>query len=151
MFRMTKTADYGVVLLSYFARDPERTIHSARDLAEEAGLPLPTVSKILKGLSRSGLLQSQRGVKGGYKLARDPERISVGQIIAAVEGGPIGVTDCIVDAAGDCEHELSCPVRSPWQKVNSVVRRALDSVSLAEMAGPLPAGSGASSSVAVSG
>lgn len=135
MFRMTKTADYGIVLLSYFARDPERDFHSARGLAAEAGLPLPTVSKILKGLARASLLESQRGANGGYRLARDPVSISVAEIITAVEG-PIGVTECITGASGDCELETSCPVRSPWQRVNTVVRTALGEVSLAEMIRP---------------
>ena len=132
MFKMSRQADYGIVLLSHYAREKERVIHSARDLADETGLPLPMVSKILKGLAREDILESQRGVKGGYRLARDAEDISVAEVITALEG-PIGLTECIAEAEGECDYESDCPVRSPWQKINRVVREALENVSLAEM------------------
>src|SRR5512135_2933185 len=93
MIRLSKLTDYGILLMTQMARHPERPLHTARDLAIETQLPLPTVSKILKELSTGGLLTSQRGVKGGTTLASEPQEISVGQIITVLEG-PIGVTEC---------------------------------------------------------
>ena len=68
MIRLSKLTDYGILLMTQIVRHPERTLHTARDLAAETQIPLPTVSKILKGLSNGGLLVSHRGVKGGYSL-----------------------------------------------------------------------------------
>jgi FeS assembly SUF system regulator len=131
MLRITKQSDYGIVLMTLFAGDGRERVHSTRDLARLAKLPLPTVSKILKALARAGLLGSHRGVKGGYRLARDPAEISVEEIIRALEG-PIAITEC-VEAMSDCEIEGSCPVRTNWQRINDSVRDALAAIRLSEM------------------
>jgi len=136
MIRITKQTDYGIVLMTHLAADPDRR-YAAPDLASEAGLPLPMVSKILKILARDGLLASHRGVKGGYALARTPEEITVDRIIAALEG-PIAITECIEHAPGDCDHEALCPTRGNWQKINHAIRQALETITLAEMTQPLP-------------
>jgi FeS assembly SUF system regulator len=132
MLRITKQSDYGIVLMTLFAGEGRESVHSTRDLARLAQLPLPTVSKILKALARAGLLLSHRGVKGGYRLARQPGDISVEEIIRALEG-PIAITEC-VDEDSRCEIEGSCPVRTNWQRINGAVRDALASIRLSEMA-----------------
>jgi FeS assembly SUF system regulator len=132
MLRITKQSDYGIVLMTLFAGDGRERVHSTRDLAALAKLPLPTVSKILKALARAGLLQSHRGVKGGYRLSRQPGDISVEEIIRALEG-PIAITEC-VEVGSDCEIEGTCPVRTNWQRINGAVRDALAGIRLSEMA-----------------
>lgn len=134
MIRITRLTDYGIVLMSQLAVAPER-LFNAPELAAEARLPLPMVSKILKQLARAGLLDSHRGVHGGYALARPAEEISVVEVITALEG-PIAMTECIEDAPGACEVELSCPVRSNWNRINRAIREALEGVTLAEMSQP---------------
>jgi len=134
MIRITKQTDYGIVLLTHLAAQPLRHLN-APELASETQLPLPMVSKILKVLVREGLLLSNRGVKGGYSLARRPDEITMAEIIAALEG-PIAITECI-EVSSDCSHEQLCPVRSNWQRINAAVREALDGITLAEMAMPL--------------
>ena len=134
MIRMTKQTDYGIVLLTRMAGVPERQFN-ATELAGESRLPQPTVSKILKILARAGLLESHRGVKGGYTLARQPEEITVTEVIGALEG-PIGITECIDDTPGECSHEARCPVRGNWHRINEAIRQALDGINLAEMAQP---------------
>lgn len=136
MIRITKTTDYGIVLLTHMAERPEHRFN-APELAHEAALPLPMVSKILKTLAREGLLASHRGAAGGYALARRPEEIPVSEVIAALEG-PIAITECIDDTPGECAQEAVCPLRSNWQLINSAIRRALDGIQLAQMARPLP-------------
>ena len=138
MIRITKQADYGIVLLTHMAGEPERQM-TAGELAAETQLPPPTVSKILKMLARQGLLGSHRGVKGGYTLARDTATITVAEIISALDG-PIAVTECIDDTPGECSQEPSCAVRGNWQRINDAIRVALDNITLAEMAHPLPRG-----------
>ena len=131
MIRMTKQADYGIVLMSRMAIFPER-LFTAAEIAGEVSLPTPTVSKVLKLLARSGLLDSLRGVKGGYYLARAAEEITVAEIISALDG-PIGITECIDDTPGECSQEPICPVRGNWQRINEAIRQALEAISLAEM------------------
>lgn len=135
MIRMTKQADYGIVLMSRMALDPDRFVN-ASELAGDVQLPLPTVSKILKLLARSDLLESHRGVKGGYCLSREAAAISVAEIITALDG-PIGITECIDDTPGECSHESSCGVRANWQRINHAIRYALENITLAEMNHPI--------------
>ena len=135
MLRMTKLTDYGVVLLTHFASLSDRDPQNARELASGTGLPLPTVGKLLKVLTHQGLLVSHRGIRGGYSLARAPEEISVADVIAALEG-PIAITECNEPDPGICSRESDCAVRANWQLVNRTIRRALEGVSLAQMAKP---------------
>ncbi len=139
MIRMSKLTDYGIMLLTHIACDPELPVHNARDLAAKARLPLPTVSKILKVLAREGLLVAHRGVRGGFSLARRPEEISVAAIISALEG-PIAITMCSFTIPGKCQLEQLCPVERPWQRINQVVREALENITLLEMTHSLPQG-----------
>lgn len=139
MLRVTKLADYGIVLMTHFACDSSRSIHNAKDLASEVRLPQPVVSKILKALARQGLLLSQRGIKGGYTLARRPDKISVAEIIRAIEG-PIAVTECTDKVNGDCDLERLCPVRSNWHRINESIREALEKITLQEMRHPIGQG-----------
>ncbi len=136
MIRMTKLSDYGLVLLTHFARH-EDELHSAVELAGAANLPLPTVGKILKILAKDGILASNRGAKGGYKLARKPAEISIAQILKALEG-PIAITECLEIPQAQCEYEGCCPTRANWAIVNRAIKQALERISLAEMAQPFP-------------
>jgi Rrf2 family protein len=94
------------------------------------------VAKILKQLARTGLLLSQRGVNGGYRMARPAHAVTVADVITAIEG-PIALTECIEHADGDCARESICQVRGNWQLINRRVLDFLGTITLAEMAGPL--------------
>lgn len=135
MLKMSKMADYGTLILSTMVRDPEM-IQSAAGIAALIRVPVPTVSKILKILTREGLVVSLRGAKGGYTLSRQPSQISISQIIQAMDG-PIGMTECSI-TPGLCTQESNCPVRANWQRVNRVVLNALDQISLEQMLQPVP-------------
>ena len=135
MIRLKKVTDYGIVILTLFARDPKRQWHNASDIAKETHLPLPIVSKILKLLTHGALLNSQRGVKGGYSLAKDPENINVIEIVQVLEG-PLGITQCTEKVKSECMIEEQCPVRTNWERINNVVFNALEEISLAELAKP---------------
>jgi len=134
MLRLSKLADYGVLLMAQLARDPGGATHNARELAAETGLPSPMVAKVLKTLTREGLLVSHRGAHGGYSLARPPQQIPVAKIIAALEG-PLALTQCGA-GPGTCEHEPSCHVRSPWERINRAVTGTLERVTLADLIHP---------------
>src|SRR5262249_43348754 len=137
MIRLTRLADYGIVLLTYVARQREGAVHNVPELAAEANLPLPTVSKVLKVLAKGGLLVSHRGVKGGFHLARRPEDISLDEIVSVLDG-PIAITECSSAGENRCTHTTRCPARSNLQLINKAVLTALQNISLADMTRPLP-------------
>ena len=86
----------------------ENAMHTAKELSEFSGIPLPTVTRILKMLSSEGLLESQRGAQGGYTLTRNSTDISVAEVIEAMEG-PIAITECASDDCGS-SLEPNCAV-----------------------------------------
>ena len=102
MLRISKLTDYGTVLLAHLAATPS-VVCSAADVASATGIALPTVSKLLKSLARSGLVTSTRGANGGYQLSRSPQDISAADIIDALEG-PVSITECS-SAESLCMHE----------------------------------------------
>ena len=135
MIRLARLTDYGIMLLTLLARERNGSPRSAREVADRSRLPQPTVSKLLKALAHAGLLETHRGVRGGFTLAKPPEDVSVADIIAALEG-PIGITECTAHP-GQCNVEPLCPVRTNWRRINRAVLDALKGITLAEMARPL--------------
>ena len=134
MLKLGKLADYGTMIVTVLAAEPER-LYSAHELAGRTHVAAPTVSKLLKQLTKGGLVESLRGAHGGYKLSRPPAAITVAEVIAAIDG-PIGLTECSVHK-GDCAVESTCGVRGNWRLINTAIHQALRSVTLADMARPL--------------
>jgi len=136
MLRISKLTDYGVVLSTRMATMAPGQTLAAVDLARETGIPQPTVSKVLKRLGRAGIVESQRGAAGGYRLARPADRIPIAEVITALEG-PIGVTECASDeGAGSCEYEGRCDVQGNWQRINAAIEEALRGILLSDMTQP---------------
>ena len=133
MLRITKIADYGVVVMACFARQAAAPVLSAAAIAGQTGLPAPTVSKILKVLAHADLLTSSRGAHGGYRLSRPAHEISVAAVIESLEG-PLSITECADPLRDSCEQEC-CELRGYWPRVNEIIRGALDRVSIAQIAG----------------
>lgn len=130
MLRISRLTDYGTVVLGHLASDNGATV-SAAELAAATGIGLPTVSKLLKMLGKSGIVRSTRGPHGGYALAREAGAISAADIIDALDG-PVSITECSA-AGSNCDFEASCNVGSAWQRINIAIRRALDDISLADL------------------
>jgi FeS assembly SUF system regulator len=132
MLRMGKMTDYATVVLASLAQDSGQH-RAAAELAERTRLGRPTVSKVLKGLQRAGMVISSRGAQGGYRLARRPDEITAAQILDVFEG-PIAITECS-GASSQCGIERLCRVGGAWQRVNAAIRRALEDVTLHQLAG----------------
>jgi FeS assembly SUF system regulator len=130
MLKLSRLADYATVLMCRMTREPEAA-QSAAQLAEALALPLPTVAKLLKRLTRAELLVSERGGKGGYRLARSPASISLVDVITAIDGAP-ALTQC-VSAPGHCSIETSCETRGHWAVINRAVTSVLSGVNLAQL------------------
>jgi FeS assembly SUF system regulator len=132
MLRMSKLTDYATVILAHLARAGGE-LNTAADVAARTGLAVPTVSKLLKVLTRAGLVTSVRGAQGGYHLARPPKEISAADVIDALEG-PVAITACSSSDV-QCGLESVCQVGSAWQRINTAIRLALRDVSLAQLIG----------------
>lgn len=133
MLRISRLTDYGTMILVHLARQEGR-LCTAGDVAGSTHVALPTVQKILKLLTRAGLVSSVRGAEGGYSLGRAPEAISAAEVLDVLDG-PLAITECST-AEGQCELEPLCQVSDAWQKINRAIRAALDDISLADLAGP---------------
>lgn len=132
--RLSNLADYAVVTMSQAARHCGGGRTSAAELAEETGLPAPTVQKVVSKLTAAGLLRSTRGAGGGLQLARPAAAISLADIVEAVEG-PIALTSCVDEGRHDCALEGNCAVQPHWPIVNTALRGALAEISLVQLAG----------------
>jgi len=132
MLRISKLTDYGTVILACLAQRPDRLL-TASEVAELTRIGLPTVSKLLKKLQRTGLVASARGSHGGYQLARPAAEITAARILDALEG-PIALTECSGEHSS-CGIESSCSVGRTWQRVNAAIRRALSDITLAQLSG----------------
>ncbi len=135
MLRMSKLTDYGLVLLTHMAQEGAPAVRTANELAERSRVPLPTVSKILKELSKAGIVVSHRGRRGGYSLSRPPEQISVAAVVEALEG-PVALTECST-APGSCSLEPVCLAKGHWGPISRAIQRTLQRVPLSAL-GPRP-------------
>ena len=134
MIKLSRLTDYGVVVMSQMAQDMA-AMKTAPELAAATGVPTPTVAKLLKLLVKGGLVESWRGVNGGYALTRNIDDITAADIIEALEG-PVALTACVDGSDADCGVESLCPMRGGWEKVNRAIRAALEEVTLAELSQP---------------
>lgn len=132
MLRVSKLADYGTVVMVYLARHAQ--LSSAKDIALYTHLSPPTVSKILKQLAHAGLLISERGANGGYRLAREADAISVAEILYALDEKR-GLTECSVHGS-HCMLESVCGIKGNWKLISHAIEQALQKLSLAELALP---------------
>jgi Rrf2 family protein len=106
---------------------------SVRDIAERTGLPQPYLEQILLALKGAGLVRSKRGVGGGYVLARDPEEITLGQIVSAVDGPIVAGDFGEPHQNGACDHEGQCVLLAVWADLSVHMRDHLDSYTLGDM------------------
>ena len=104
MLKLTKKADYGLIALCHLTSRSQKApaTASAKDIADTYRIPLPLLSKVLQALVRKGLLASEQGASGGYRLARDPHEITALEVIRIMDG-PIILTHCFTEHEGHTE------------------------------------------------
>jgi len=140
VLRLSRMTDYAVVVLAGLAREgavPNGQVQTAPGLAAATAIAEPTVAKVLKALGQAGLVESERGARGGYRLARPLAAMPLAEVIVAIDG-PIALTACVDGGlGGGCEVEGHCAIRGRWDPVNAAIRQALAGISLADLAGPV--------------
>ncbi len=134
MLRLSKLTDYAVVVLVRLshANQAGDAVQTSPGIAASIGIPEPTVAKVLKALAGAGLVASQRGARGGYRLMRPLAAIPVSDVIAAIDG-PIALAACVDGATTACETSSICPVTGRWDPVNTAIQSALAAITLADM------------------
>ncbi len=139
MLQLTKRTEYGLLAMVHMADCPGE-VQSVRRLCEQYPLPKRLLAEVLKDLARLGLVVSHRGTSGGYELARPAERITLADVVQALEGAP-ELTNCdssIAQGSGGCEVRPTCRIRSPIQRVRATLWRTLEQTTLREIASPPP-------------
>ena len=135
MLRLSKLTDYAVVVLIRLGdrqRAGEDCVQTSPGIAAATGVPEPTVAKVLKALATASLVTSQRGARGGYRLSRPLDLVSVADVITALDG-PIALTACVDGSPGGCDVQSMCAVKGRWDLVNDAIRGALSNIMLADM------------------
>jgi Rrf2 family protein len=130
--QLTRAADYASRVMVHLAGLPAGARASLPTLAEAVDVPEQFLSKVLQMLGRSGLIQSQRGPSGGFELAADPERMSVLDVVEAVEG-PIQLNLCLGPGAG-CARKSRCAVHLVWQEAQEALVAVLRKATIAGLA-----------------
>jgi len=130
MLKISKLTDYATAIVLFLQKD--NSLHSSEYIAQRVGLEIPTVSKVLKLLTKAQILSSIRGANGGYKLAKDIAEVSLYDVIAAIEGDT-AITECTkIDSL--CAQEKGCDTRSGWEKVNNDIKNILLNMTIKRMA-----------------
>ena len=138
MLKLTRKSDYGLIAMKHLAEHGRRSSCSAKDLAEHYKLPQEALAKILQRLARAQLVVPQRGLKGGYTLAREADAISAFEVIQAIEG-PLFLTSCQT-GPGVCDQSLHCTIRGPLERVSRTLEEVLSRITISEMARPASSG-----------
>lgn len=137
MLQLTKRTEYGLIALVHMVDRGDEFV-SAREMSDVYNVPRRLLAEVLKDLSRCGLVDSHRGATGGYALARPAESITVGSVVAALEGAPTlascGSTSAVT--AGTCEVEPVCPIRSPLHRIREGIWRQMEHTTLRSLIDP---------------
>ena len=133
--KLSSQEEYGLRCLLQVARhDPEGSV-TIPAIARIEGLSIPHVAKLMRSLRRGGFVKSVRGQAGGYKLARTPDHINIGEVLAWLGGRLFEASFCSLHAgmAKLCTHTVECSIRSLWQSVQHVVDQMLGKVTLRDL------------------
>lgn len=134
MLKLTKKVDYGILAMAQLAAQPGNVV-SARELSERFGLSTRLMANILKALAKKGIVQSVRGIHGGYALEADPNSVTLGDLVRTLEG-PFSFAECSGTDGEEmlCDLMGRCPAMDVVQQVHSKIEALLDQVTCAELA-----------------
>lgn len=141
----SKPAKMAVRILTYIARTDENSTHLVRDVAEATEVTEPTVAKILQALAKGGILESRKGPGGGFRLTTPADKVTLEQIVSAIEGGD-HLAEC-VGGFKNCSEENPCPLHERWKEVKDVLEEFFQTTTLRDMAHASAATSGTTISI----
>ena len=134
MLQVSQRTHYGLRAMTELAKAYGSGPRSLAWIAEAQHLPAGYLEQLAIPLRRAGLIEATRGAHGGYRLARPPEAVSVGEIVRVLEGAVTPV-ECLADdyPGGSCALELGCLSRPLWQRLKDAIDQVLDSTTLADL------------------
>lgn len=134
MFKISTKGDYGLLLIASLAEkaSSRKQFISLKEIAEEKKLSLKYISKIISLLKRAGLVESREGRDGGYRLKKPPEKITIMQILEALEG-PLIPVRCCANKKNKCGSESFCNVKHTWQAAKILLMQFLSTKTLADI------------------
>lgn len=130
ILRITNSSEYAIRAIVFMAKNPEVS-YSATELYSQIDAPLKFLAKILQKMTRKKILKSQRGVKGGFKLAIPLENLTLVDIIEAVDG-PIALNKCLLYNY-ECNREVLCPIHPIWVEAQERLKESLSKKTIAEI------------------
>jgi len=122
--RLSRKSDYALRAVRHFANLPKDKLGSISAVAESESVPREFLAKILKDLTRSGILVAYQGVKGGYRLARSAKDVTFLDVVEAIDG-PIHLNLCTETSTCRCEKFGECTMRSFWEAQEKAFKSAL--------------------------
>ncbi len=128
--QITRETDYAVRCVHYLSRAYGRVI-MVEEIAQEMCIPKSFLAKIVQKLSKAGILRSYRGVKGGFELSRHPGKITLLDVVVAVQG-KIGINACAVDPKV-CGFSSTCSIHPVWIEVRKKVENMLRKKNFADL------------------
>ncbi len=132
MMELTRKGEYAIRGILYLARQPQGKVSLVGDIAAASDVPKTFLAKILQDFVKVGLVASSRGTGGGFVLARPAGRITLREVVEAVEG-PIMPNRCLI-GAGTCDRDSSCRVHPVWERVREQTVAILDGITIEELA-----------------
>lgn len=136
MLTLSKKVEYALIAVLHMARKPGADLATAKEMADQYSIPGELLGKVLQSLARAKLIISTQGSRGGYQLQRPVERITLGEVIEAVEG-PVMLTRCQEDPA-HCGQFHACTIKEPIQQVHDQLVRYIHGISLGAFGTPAP-------------
>jgi len=133
MVRLSKKVEYGLIAIRHIATRAIGEIVTAKEIADVYGIPYELLAKVLQKLTKSGLIASHQGVRGGYTLAKNPSEIPVSMIIRAIEGTQPVIAQCMSDGPISCTVFTVCTIKSPLTKVQANIEQAFSTMTLSEI------------------
>ena len=144
MLKFSKKADYGLLALQHMASIQQHAdltharLVNTKEIAEEYHIPVELLAKVLQTLAKHGLIESHNGPKGGYLLGREANKITIAQVLEAIEG-PLGITDCYHDKEGPVCLQLEyCNIRNPLLKIQDSIYQLLNSMTIEDIVAGTP-------------
>ncbi len=129
---ITRATEYAIRAILYLAKQPKDEIVYKKDICETQHITPAFLTKILQPLIKAGIVGSQRGVGGGFFLARDPGEVTLLDVVKAEEG-PLYLNKCLT-REGVCEKDLFCPVHGAWREVREEMMTILGRYTFSRLA-----------------
>jgi len=130
MLQLTRKVEYALAIIAYMHQTAPQELHSARIISMHSNIPFDMVTKCLQRMSKQGLCQAVQGKNGGYRLACDFDRVTLGEFLSDV-GEPVALVECI-DQSANCAQFGACCLVGPMRKLNRLFNDLLCSMTLSE-------------------